>query len=164
MKTNKFENIFVHVFFWICCIVLPVLFINPAENGLNYFGKWTLDILFAAAYFYLNIYWIVPELLEKKRIKLYVFVSLLVCMNLIIQQYVTERVFNEMIFDNSNVSMLIIGRGLVSFMWIYAMSNGFVYMKYVKKNEIVNQVGIQGIHYKKPGEEIPVRKMDNIAE
>ena len=132
---KKIDLVLFHIFSWVCGIIIPVLFINPTESSVQYFQKWTLDVCFAAIYFYANIYWIVPRYLKKNRIKRYLFIHLLIGLLLIIQQYLTERFFNNLIFDTANVSRLIVGRGIITFLWIFVLSHRLSFMKYVRTGE-----------------------------
>jgi hypothetical protein len=122
-----------------CCVILPVLFLNPPEDGMQYLGKCVVNVSFAAAYFYLNIYWIIPEILEKKKIKLYVLMTALIALNIIVQQCITEFVFTPRVFAGTYSYALVIGRAIISFVLVYVMSNRLAYMELIRKKERMPQ-------------------------
>ena len=157
MKAKKIDLVLMHLFSWICGIIIPVLFINPAESSVQYFQKWTVDICFSALYFYFNIYWIIPEFLKKKRLKMYLFINLLIGLGLVFQQYLTERFFNNLIFDTTNVSMLILGRGVITFIWFFVLSNSFSYTEYIRENEKEINASLED---SKVFDEIPKQKIE----
>lgn len=134
MINKKINGFFIHFSVWICFMLLPILFLNPSDMSNFYMGKWTLNVIFAAVFFYLNIFFILPKFLKKDRWLLYSAANILILILIIIQQYIAENIFQGMVFDKENVSFLIICRALVIFFLIFFSSNR-LYHRFVEANE-----------------------------
>ena len=134
MINKKINGFFIHFSVWICFIVLPILFLNPSNMSNFYMGKWTLNVIFAAVFFYLNIFFILPKFLQKDRWLLYFVMNILILFVFIIQQYASEQIFQGMVFDKENVSFLVICRALVIFFLIFFSSNR-LYYRFVEANK-----------------------------
>lgn len=127
MKISKIEFVSFQILFWICCAVLPVLFINPVIESTSFFAMWSVDVLFAAIYFYLNLYYLIPQILGKNKFVMYIFTSICICAFFIVQQYAVDRFFYRMIFDSYQKSYLLIGRSIVTFLLIFGVSSHISY-------------------------------------
>ena len=127
MISKKINSFFIHFSVWICFTLIPILFLNPSEMSNFYIGKWTLNVIFAAVFFYLNIFFILPKFLQKDRWLLYFAANILILIVIIIQQYIVENIFQGMVFDKENVSYLIMCRALVIFFLIFFSSNRLYY-------------------------------------
>ena len=134
MINKKINGFFIHFSVWICFMLLPILFLNPSDMSNFYMGKWTLNVIFAAVFFYLNIFFILPKFLKKDMWLLYSAANILILILIIIQQYIAENIFQGMVFDKENVSFLIICRALVIFFLIFFSSNR-LYHRFVEANE-----------------------------
>lgn len=67
-----------HTFFWICCLVLLVL-LGRGKNGLwDTFINETLNLTFYAAIVYINLYYLIPYFLKKKKIFTYLILLIAV--------------------------------------------------------------------------------------
>ena len=127
MISKKINSFFIHFSVWICFMLIPILFLNPSDMSNFYMGKWTLNVIFAAVFFYLNIFFILPKFLQKDRWLLYFAANILILIVIIIQQYIVENIFQGMVFDKENVSYLIMCRALVIFFLIFFSSNRLYY-------------------------------------
>jgi len=134
MINKKINGFFIHFSVWICFMLLPILFLNPSDMSNFYMGKWTLNVIFAAMFFYLNIFFILPKFLQKDRWLLYFVMNILILFVFIIQQYASEQIFQGMVFDKENVSFLVICRALVIFFLIFFSSNR-LYYRFVEANK-----------------------------
>ena len=134
MINKKINGFFIHFSVWICFMLLPILFLNPSDMSNFYMGKWTLNVIFAAMFFYLNIFFILPKFLQKDRWLLYFVMNILILFVFIIQQYASEQIFQGMVFDKENVSFLIICRALIIFFLIFFSSNR-LYYRFVEANK-----------------------------
>jgi len=134
MINKKINGFFIHFSVWICFMLLPILFLNPSDMSNFYMGKWILNVIFAAVFFYLSIFFILPKFLQKDRWLLYFVMNMLILFVMIIQQYASEQIFQGMVFDKENVSFLVICRALVIFFLIFFSSNR-LYYRFVDANE-----------------------------
>jgi len=134
MINKKINGFFIHFSVWICFMLLPILFLNPSDMSNFYMGKWILNVIFAAVFFYLNIFFILPKFLQKDRWLLYFVMNILILFVSIIQQYASEQIFQGMVFDKENVSFLVICRALVIFFLIFFSSNR-LYYRFVEANK-----------------------------
>ena len=74
MGKKQVFNILLHIFVWAVYLFLPNII--GQEFEWDRFVFWNKEIILLAAYFYLNVYLVIPKLLENKKIKWFIIATL----------------------------------------------------------------------------------------
>ncbi len=69
---SKFPVILVHVLFWAAFLFLPLILIESPEERFKFLRFWGYQIVLAAIYFYLNFLVLIPKILLRKKLGLYI--------------------------------------------------------------------------------------------
>jgi two-component system LytT family sensor kinase len=80
---SRYYTILVHLLIWAAFFLFPLFFLDTGSDRLRYTSTWWIIIVLAAAYFYLNYNLLIPRLLLRKRLILYI-ASLLLALTVVL--------------------------------------------------------------------------------
>jgi two-component system, LytTR family, sensor kinase len=94
--TSRIFTISIHLILWLAWFFFPFLFIDSAEEGYRYFMKNGVLLFLLAGFFYTNSLILIPKLLLKRKIWIYI-AALLGCFILIsVMHYLWGFILNDL--------------------------------------------------------------------
>lgn len=92
---SKFPVILVHVLFWAAFLFLPLFFFETYDDRMRFLRFWGYQIILTGIYFYVNYLIIIPRILFRKKIFLY----LLTAISILILMMVITYFYFEILYD-----------------------------------------------------------------
>lgn len=99
--TSKFIVILIHVGFWIIFLIFPFLITHPSYYDQFHWLEAVFYTTLLAAFFYANTLILIPKLLGRKKIKLYIFSIFIIITVIVGIKILTEYILNPEMFERS---------------------------------------------------------------
>lgn len=133
--SSKYIVALIHVLFWLGFLVMPFFFANLPYNNAILWYKLILSTGFLAIFFYLNTTLLIPKLLGRKKVHLYILSIIATTAAIVYLRIFIEQQFNPEMFDRPWFKDKVITDSIFSSLIVLTIGGGLKITKEWFRNE-----------------------------
>src|SRR5690606_18040778 len=126
---------FTHIAFWLGFLILPFLFTNTPYNNKVFWFKIIISTSILAVFFYLNTIILIPKLLGRKKVILYILSIILITAAIVGLRILMEQQFNPEMFRRPWFQDKVITDSIFSALIVLTIGGGLKITKEWFRNE-----------------------------